>query len=199
MTMPTQTHDPVHHELIKPFQGLLRTGFLYDMDSKYAGDRERCTVFAISSYVGHYPTFKVILDSDGSLFDYIPATAIIHPAVEDDSLPLLGLHELTHGIVCPSEYAVINRFKFLMSLPPESRKFMCWFPKQKVWIPAHEYICTIDWHTENENLHLVSLSNGQLAFVPNHKCLFTAKDQWPLALKPYRAISSLWQPHVSAS
>jgi hypothetical protein len=175
------------HRNIPPFTAFLSTEFLYDQDYEKIGLFELCQVYAISSYQGHCLTFKVILKSNGALFDYIPIHALNIGAAKQVDIPF-SMEELTFGINCPSNDIAINEFSFIRDnkvLP------WCYFPKSDKWVKATKYICTVDWYTENENVNLFVLENGQVATVPNHKLLF--KEEKPTELPGYKKINSIWR------
>jgi hypothetical protein len=178
------------HADIPAFPASVRTEFLYDMDPMFEGKTEPCTVFAVSSYKGHYPTFKILL-RNGSLFDYIPAHALtIAPRNQD----VLGLEELVYSKSCPDFNITVNVHAHLVQ---ETEKgCVCYIPNKKEWRVVDRYICTIDWFTDNHNAHLVALSNGQFAFVPNHKLLLTQKTlaECEFPSPSYKKLRQEWKP-----
>mgnify|MGYP000952064791 CR=1 FL=1 len=135
------------------------------MDPAFEGKTEPCTVFAVSSYKGHYPTFKILL-KNGSLFDYIPAHALLVGTTSP--VHNLTLGDLCYFKACPDMNITVNVHA---TLAGSFCKRVCWMPRTAAWINITQYICTIDWFQDNHNAHLVVLENGQVAFVPNHKVL----------------------------
>jgi hypothetical protein len=140
--------------------------YLYDMDPAKTGSWVSGTAFAVSSHVGHAPTFQLLL-GDGGLFSYIPAEALRHgPDISPDNrAQLLDPEDLVyHG--CRSPEIVVTRYGELAGLPVRA-----YFKRGGVWQDAR-YHCTIDWHTGNDLLHVLLLENGQVALLPSHKVLF---------------------------
>lgn len=177
------------HADIPEFSAFVRSEFLYDMDPAYEGQTEPCTVFAVSSYKGHYPTFKILL-KNGSLFDYIPAHALL---VGRTKAPhgSMTLDELCFSKTCPDHSITVNAHTVLAGKFAEN---ICWIPQRKVFVEVDRYICTVDWYLSNQNAHLVVLAHGQVAFVPNHKVLFLAKPTDEVKLQPYRRLRQEWKP-----
>lgn len=175
------------HVDIPTFKAFVQTKFLYNMDEAYEGKASPCKVFAVSSYKGHYPTFKILLD-DGSLFDYIPAHALF--VKPNNTKYELGIDDLCYGKACP-DFNIAVSVHQIFSEPYAIKS--CWFPKKNIWVDVDRYICTIDWYKDNENANLLILKNGQIAFVPNHKMLL-AKTGPVATLPKYKAIKSEWKP-----
>ena len=159
--------------------------FLYDMNENLAGSFENCIVYAISSYKGHYPTFKIKLES-GALFDYIPPDALIVDPTSDRKQSL-SLKELVYDKHCPCYNVSVNVFSFLSTQP-----LYCYFPTSKSWYKVRTYICSIDWYEENHSSHLVVLENGQICFVPNHKLLIK-REQDKFEFQPYKKLRKEWK------
>lgn len=176
------------HADIPSFSAFVRSEFLYDMDPAFEGKTERCTVFAVSSYKGHYPTFKILLEN-GSLFDYIPAHAI--SVGTDKPTTGLTLDELCFGKACPDFSITVNVHSILTGSFADKT---CWSPPRNIWTDIERYICTIDWYLDNHNSHLVVLKGGQVAFVPNHKILFERKRTTKLELPSYKKLRQEWKP-----
>jgi len=61
----------VHVPLKVPFPAEVRMDFLY-RDPARATEWAPCVVFAVSSYQGHLPTLRVLLDEGRTLYDYLP-------------------------------------------------------------------------------------------------------------------------------
>jgi hypothetical protein len=168
------------HADVPPLKTHLRGEYLYDMDLSHAGEFVPCTAFAVSSYQGSVPTFKVLL-ADGAVFSYVPPTALIDPekARGREALPLadLAYHNCPPGDVC------VHRFEHLAG------PVQAFLKGRQEWMGA-EYLWTLDWYEGNDLLHLVALENGQYAFLPHHKLKF--KDG-PRELPPYRKLHAEWK------
>lgn len=139
-----------------------------------------CKIYAISSYIGNVPTFKILLDN-GSLFDYIPIHALT--TSPENVLEQYSLSDLCY-FNCKDDEIVVNVHKALTN-----KVINCYLKHKNVW-ESGAYICTIDWFRDNENCHLVSLTNGQFVLIPNHKCVVGAKAS--KVLNPYEKIEDKW-------
>lgn len=170
----------VHAEVPK-FRACVRAEYLYDMDPKRTGERVQCEVFGVSSYRGEALTVQAVL-SDGSLFSYLPLTAIDSLGGGEPS-PSLNLDDLSWGN-CPSEEIAVTAFDFLRKTPVS-----CYFRTPRIWLAA-AYLFTIDWYNDNEQLNVVELENGQFAAVPNHKAKFGHTER---SLPPYKKLHATWR------
>jgi len=180
---------------IAPMQGLLGTGvhveiapmactvqeeFLYDMDPAHVGKTVACTAFALSSYPGSTPTFKILLQN-GAVFSYIPPHALQTSSLSPDAVTL-DLADLA-SINCPSEPISVKTFAALAG------RVQAYFKRKDLWLEG-SYVLTVDWTDSNDLLHLIALENGQLAFVPQHKVVFgnAARE-----LPQYRKLRQVWR------
>ncbi len=168
------------HADIPPLRTHIRGEYLYDMDLSHAGELVPCTAFAVSSYEGSVPTFKVLL-ADGSVFSYVPPTALVDPekARGRETLELADL--VYHN--CPSGDICVHSFEQLRG------PVHAYLKRRDAWMEG-EYLWTLDWYAGNDLLHLVALENGQYAFLPHHKLKF--KDG-PRELPPYRKLHAEWR------
>jgi len=168
------------HVDIPPIKTFLSKKFLYDMDEAYAGQWERCKIFAASSYKTEALTAKVLICSNGAVFDYLP----FHAFSQTQTEPELDITDL-----CFHSAPLWN---ITVSIHDELKKQSCWvwFKRLGKFIEGN-YHCTIDWYEANTNLNLIQMSNGQIATVPNHKCLFG--KQMPEKLPDYRALHPIWK------
>ena len=173
-------------------QTCVRAEYLHGMNADYVGQYYPCRIFAVSSYIGSTPTFKIMLTGNttaeddicrGSVFSFIPASALVNPAKLGTSLPVLELSDLVYhnskeGRIC------VNSFEALAG------PVQAYFAGKDLWLPG-EYIFTIDWYDGNDLLHLVSLESGQYAMLPHHKLKFGAKAARKFA--PFKKIKTNWQ------
>jgi hypothetical protein len=53
------------------------------------------------------------------------------------------------------------------------------------------YRFTVDWYRGNDLLHCISLANGQVAFLPNHKVKFGAGHR--PGFEPYKKMRNTWR------
>jgi hypothetical protein len=173
------------HCNIPVINGYVKEEFLYDMDEKYTGHYKSCKIYAVSSYKDHTLTFKILLN-DGGLFDYIPLHALVTNPLSSQEQSLT-LKDLTFGKFCPDYPITVNVFAILKEAP----KPYCFFYKKNLWIRAKEYVCSVDWYTDNENANIVILENEQIALVPNHKILFT--EERPTQLPAYKKLHAIWK------
>jgi hypothetical protein len=167
------------HVEITPIRAMLREEFLFDGDPAHVGKRVPCSIFAISSYPGNAPTFKVLLD-DGSVFSYVPPHALTASG-SVTSVPL-DLEDLVYHD-CPSAEISVSRFGALAG-PIEA-----YFKRRGFWLKG-EYLLTIDWYLGNDLLHLVLLENGQFAFLPHHKLKFGGGER---SFPPYKKLRGEWK------
>jgi hypothetical protein len=165
-----------HCSLPTPFKAFVETSVLYNMDTDMTGLTE-CTVFGVSSYTGHYPTFQILLGC-GAMFSYIPAHLLL--TTEKPKRSFL-LSELVYH-KCMSDQISFTVFEELRSKPVtafvgvDRRAFKA------------EYIGTIDWIKGNELLHLLLLGTGHIALLPSHKLLFGVSNSTLPAFKKLRAL-----------
>lgn len=167
------------HAPIKGLRVWVRSEFLHDMDPSFKGKFESGIAFALSSYVGHAPTFKVLLDG-GSVFSYLPPHALLTRAQLPD--PDLSLEQLVYHN-CPASRVALSTFAEL-----KSAKLHVFIKKIGVWLPG-EYLFTVDWFEGNDLVHCVRLDNGQLALLPSHKIKFNdSVKEFP----GYRKLHAEW-------
>jgi hypothetical protein len=171
---------PSVHIDIPPIKTYVAKKFLYGMDEAFNGQWERCKIFAVSSYKTEALTVKAVLCANGGVFDYLPLHAFSQTQQESE----LGLNDLCYH-ACPS-------WNIAISVHDELKKQPCWswFKKVNKFVKG-SYHCTVDWFDANTNVNIVLLENGQIASVPNHKCLFVVKE--PDKLPDYRALHSTWK------
>jgi hypothetical protein len=181
-TVPSEGPPPqprrVHAD-IPPVKTFLRGEYLYDMDLSHAGEFVPCTAFAISSYEGSAPTFKVLL-ADGTVFSYVPPSALIDkdkPSGDVLELADLAYHNCPSGDVCVCTFAEL------------AGPVSAFLRRQGKWMGG-TYLFTIDWYTGNDLLHLIALDNGQYAFLPNHKVKFRDGTR---EFKPYKKMHQEWK------
>lgn len=174
----------VHHE-VPPLKTFLRGEYLYDMDLRHVGETVPCTVFAVSSYPGSAPTFQVLL-ADGSVFSYVPPTALIDPSAAG---PAYGLDDLVYHN-CPDGDVCVHVFAELSAEPVQA-----FLRKRNEWVEGR-YLFTMDWYEGNDLLHGVALTNGQCAFLPNHKLKFRGGAR---EFAPYRKLHAEWKVPEPAS
>lgn len=170
---------PLIHADLPPFRALLRREYLYDMDPEFVGQTEPCVVFGVSSYADRALTVQVLL-GNGSMFSYIPVVALGRPAEQE-----LELHELLPQGNCPGEVVVVTAYAHLLTGPPVD----AYVRTRDQWVSG-EYIATVDWPDQNEQLHLVVLENGQLGAFPNHKLKFMGGSR---SFEPYRKLRREWR------
>jgi hypothetical protein len=168
------------HAEIPPLKTHVRAEYLYDMDPAHIGEVVPCWAFAVSSYEGSVLTFEVLLDN-GSMFSYMPPTALIDPA-RARGQEVLDLKDLA-SVNCPSGDICVHRYRALEGT------VQGYFKQRDRWL-AGDYLCTIDWYQNNQLVHLIALENGQYALLPSHKVLFGDGTR---VLPGYRKMHSVWQ------
>jgi hypothetical protein len=167
------------HADIPPIKTFIRGEYLYDMDLSHAGEFVPCTAFAVSSYQGSVPTFKVLL-ADGAVFSYVPPSALVdrdRAAGEPLALADLAYHNCPGGDICVSSFAELQG------------TVHAFLRRRNEWMDG-TYRFTIDWYDGNDLLHLIALANGQYAFLPNHKVKFKDGTR---EFKPYRKMHTEWK------
>ncbi|MCI0457297.1 MAG: hypothetical protein L0Z62_09995, partial [Gemmataceae bacterium] len=180
-TVPApEAHRPQRvHADIPPLKTHVRAEYLFDMDLRHVGEHYPCTAFAVSSYEGSVPTFKILL-ADGTVFSYVPPSALVD--VAQLKPPELELADLVYHN-CPASDVCVHRFEELAGA------VQAFFKRPALWLEG-EYLLTIDWYEGNDLLHLIALANGQYAFLPHHKVKF--KDG-ARAFQPFRKMHSEWK------
>jgi hypothetical protein len=158
----------------------VREELLYGGDPARAGSFVPCTAFSLGCYPGSVPTFQVRLD-DGAVFAYVPPSALSEvPPGDGPQLELLDL--VYHN--CPDGDIVITGHQGLAG--PVS----CYFRRRDLWMDG-TYRFTVDWYRGNDLLHCISLANGQVAFLPNHKVKFGAGHR--PGFEPYKKMRNTWR------
>lgn len=166
----------INYSLPSPIKGYVREKFLYDMDATKTGYIP-AKVIGFSSYPGHALTLTVLLD-DGSLFCYLPFDAFT-----TKQNATIYFYDVLVYHNCPEGELAVS---VLDTLPEDVHVFL---KKANAWVSG-KYVATIDWYTGNDLLHLVLLSNGQLAAMPNHKVKFGASA--PKEFPAYKKIHQEW-------
>lgn len=171
----------VHCE-IKPFKVLVPSRFFYNMEIEWVGDEplHECDVFAISSYQGHQITFSVRIRENGGLFHYLPIHALHSKPDIFKIANKLQEHTLCYHN-CPDWNISVNSYEFLQG---DVTVFI------RSEIHPGKYVLTIDWYKANQNMHLISLRNGQFCLVPSHKVLFRSKKS---SLPDYKKLYAEWR------
>ncbi len=164
------------HVEIKPIKVFVQESVLFNEDNSKT-DLIPATIFCISSYEKEALTFGIVLDN-GSVFFYIP------------------IHKISLSKDCSFEYSLkdliynnnesinfnISYFKYL-----EKQPLKIYLKYLNKWDTC-KYIATLDWFEGNDLVHLVLISNGQLACMPSHKLNFTGEEK----LESYKKIKSSW-------
>jgi hypothetical protein len=176
-SVPAERAGFVHVDL-PPWRAHVRAEYLYGMDPSRAGQFKPCTVFAASSYVGSAPTFKVLL-SDGAVFSYLPVQALVDP--ESLTGDLLAPEDLTyHDCRTPELAAYV--------FPALEGPVLAYFKRRDRWVKGR-YVCSLDWYTGNDLLHVLALEQGQHALLPSHKVKF---GDHPPGFEPYKKVRGAW-------
>lgn len=159
---PAPVQKDVVHMEIAPIRAFVKEEFLYNLDGARKGGLLPCSIFAISSYPGSAPTFKILIDG-GYAFSYIPIHALL--ASNEVKSPQLEHGDLVYHN-CPMTEICVNRFDTLAK-----SQIRAYFKTLKIWLKA-KYLLTVDWYMGNDLLHLLELENGQFAMLPHHKVRF---------------------------
>lgn len=170
---------PAHvHAEIPPLSLRVKKDLLYGGDPQYAGHFVPCRAFVVSSYPGSTPTFKILLE-DGAVFSYVPPSALFDGAPK---APELDLEDLVYSN-CPTGDFCVHHFNLLDT---EVHAFL---KHRHLWLKGR-YRLTLDWYEGNDLLHLISLENGQQAFLPHHKLKF---GDHPEGFEPYKKLRAEWK------
>lgn len=148
---------PSIHSEIASGPLLVRKEFLYNMESGY-DEFLPAKIFAVSSYPGHAPTFKALIQ-EKYIFSYLPINAFASKEVEPLSL------DDSNYFNCPSEVFSINTFSQLRHCQV--------FNKDASWLGCGIIIMTIDWYMNNELCHVVELDTGNFVLRPSHKVVMS--------------------------
>lgn len=168
------------HVEVPPIAGFVRTDVLHGAVEPFTGGWEEATAFAVQSYPGHAPTWKVLL-KNGAVFDYVP----LHGFSQFPRATTLTLSDLAY-FNCPAGEVCCQSFEHLKG------PVRACFPKgrnEHLWHTG-TYLFTVDWFTENESVNVIALESGAIAFVPNHKLLIGAAGL--AALPDYQKMRAEW-------
>lgn len=140
-----------------------------------------CVLFGVSSYVGHAPTFSVLLDN-GAMFHYVPPHRLRHtnpsatPCGEVRfDLSDLVYHDSREGRIVVTAYEALR-----------DANVTAHFKHARARMNAR-YVATVDWYDGNDLLHVLALANGQFAMLPSHKA--TVGDA---TLPDYKKLRQEW-------
>lgn len=158
---------------------LVKKQYLYNLESGM-GEYEVGHIISFNSYKGHQPTFDVLL-TNGAVYSYLPIDAIT-----TDNLNCKA-EEYPCPILCPSATVIIR------DMPILSKKYVQVFDRDRKWFSFATLIKMIEWPNDNELIYLVELNSAQLAFVPNHKILFTNKRIKVDQLPNYKKLQKEWK------
>lgn len=176
----TSVRASMIHASIKGTRVFVRSEFLHDMDAAFRGKLEAGLAFALSSYPGHTPTFKVLLDG-GSVFSYLPPHALL--TREQLPEPELSLEQLVYHN-CPNGRFSVSTFADL-----QVGKARVFIKKLGVWLPG-TYQFTVDWYEGNDLVHCIHLENGQVTLLPSHKVKF---NDGACEFPGYRKLHAEWR------
>lgn len=124
----------------------------------------KCKLFGITCLEGRVPTFEV-LTADGYVFSDIPPHMIMFKEPSDENQYLL--EDLVYNNCCADDF-VISEFDEL-----KSRTAYVLFKSTGQYVKA-QYWFSLDFHTKNNWYHCMKLENGQVAFIPSHKIVFSS-------------------------
>lgn len=169
----------VHAEMPRT-QAWVENRVLYNDDPWHKG-WTRCTVFGVSSYVGHAPTFSVLTD-EGAVFSYVPIHRLRSKPPTDAieirmDLDDLVYHDSREGRIVVTQYQSLAMQRVL------SATF-----KRTGRVCDARYIASVDWYDGNDLLHFVALMNGQFALLPSHKLMFGICE-----LPDYKKLRAEWR------
>ncbi len=150
--------------------------YLYDMDESKNG-LVQCSIVGVSAYKGMSLSLHVLID-DGSIFSNIPIFALRNrdciSAVKDEELAYRN---------CPDDSIDVFEISRFKTLNPS-----CYFPKSGLWMKNCTYNFSVDFYEDNELLHFITMDDGKMAWLPNHKVNWLGSTE----LKPYKKMSKNW-------
>jgi hypothetical protein len=129
----------------------------------------KAKVFGLTCLTGKVPCFE-ILTSDGYVFSDIPPHMIRFS--QPDETKQYELQDLVYNN-CLSEDFCISELDEL-----KSRNAHVFLKDQQTYIKG-QYWFSLDFYKNNNWYHCLKLSNGQVAFIPSHKIVFS-DNQLPL-------------------
>lgn len=141
----------------------VKEDIFYDLETN-TNKWVKCKLFGLTCLEGRVPTFE-ILTSDGYVFSDIPPHMVRWIEEEKDSQ--YNLEDLIYNN-CLSEEFVISQFDEL-----SSRKAYVFLKGKKEYISG-QYWFSLDFYKNNNWYHCMKLENGQFAFIPSHKIVFSA-------------------------
>jgi hypothetical protein len=154
----------VHGPLKKPLRVWVRTDVLYNFETKNQ-EWVKGEIFGITCIKGFVPVFDILLDG-GYIFSDIPPHLVRTKKPEENSFPKMELNDLVYSN-CSSKYFSLTSFPFL-----SDKNLFYHFSEKNLYLKA-SYIMTVDFYKGNDWLHMLELETGNLAFMPNHKIVFS--------------------------
>lgn len=127
----------------------------------------KCKLFGLTCLPGRVPTFEVVTN-DGHVFSDIPPH-MVHWN-ENFTEEQYELENLVYNN-CLSEDFVISSFSEL-----KDRVAYVFFKEKNKYEKA-QYWFSLDFYKNNNWFHAMKLSNGQIAFIPSHKIVFSSNGQ----------------------
>lgn len=155
----------VHAELPK-MTVWVKEDIFFDLETQ-TDNWIKCTVFGITCLTGKVPAFE-ILTPDGYLFSDIPPHMIKWNQSSDATQ--FTLIDLVYNN-CLSEHFAISQFPEL-----ENRVAFVYLKNKKEYIKA-QYWFSLDFYKDNNWFHCMKLDNGQIAFIPSHKIIFSVNGE----------------------
>jgi len=170
----------------------VRAEFLYNLEEKH-GEYLECIVFGMASLPGRAPLFH-LLTRDGACFWRVP----LHALCTKEGAPPRELWELCRWDCFGSEVAV-TEFDYLSEARAEAL-----IPTEcgELVREPGRYLFTFDWldngfsnePSQHKCGHIIALDDGNLACLPNNRCLFRDAS-WTdptLPIPGYRTNTHSW-------
>lgn len=127
---------------------------------------EKVKLFGITCLTGKIPTFEIITQ-EGYVFSDIPLHLVRWKEKIDTKEYTLS--SLVYNN-CLSEEFVISQF------PELQARFAYVFIKQTNEYVKGQYVFSLDFYKNNNWYHCMKLENGQFAFIPSHKIIFSQNE-----------------------
>lgn len=154
----------LHYSVHAPLESMtvwVNDTVFYDME-KTPGEWIKAKLFGITCLPNRVPTFEIIT-AEGYVFSDIPPHMIKWKNSEEKCY---DLESLVYNNSLSSEF-VISHFPEL-----KERHAFVFFKKENEYIKA-QYWFSLDFYKNNNWYHCLKLDNGQFAFIPSHKIVFS--------------------------
>lgn len=153
------------HAPLEPMTVWVNRGVFFNLEKE--NDKwEKVKLFGLTCLTGKVPLFEIIT-KEGYVFSDIPVHLIRWK--EDVTDQDFELSSLVYNN-CLAEDFVISCFPEL-----EKRHALVFMKSENMYVKAN-YVFSLDFYKNNNWFHCMKLVNGQFAFIPSHKIIFSNKE-----------------------